>query len=92
MTLKRGGRNSHMTEIRFARNCARSLCTATAVRAAFLWVDTCRMVSPLAAFGEVKGSGHGCESGFRAIYDHTRRKRARMNTSDDPMANPSVMH
>ena len=49
------------------------------------------MVSPIAEFGGVKGSGYGRESGFQAIYDYTRPKTIWMNTSDEPMANPFVM-
>ncbi len=75
----------------FTTNGARSLRMAEAVRAGIVWVNTYRVVSPIAEFGGVKGSGYGRESGFQAIYDYTRPKTVWMNTSDEPMANPFVM-
>ena len=75
----------------FTQNSARSLRMAGAVRAGIVWVNTYRVVSPIAEFGGVKGSGYGRESGFQAIYDYTRPKTIWMNTSDDPMASPFVM-
>ena len=75
----------------FTRDSARSLRMADAVRAGIVWVNTYRVVSPIAEFGGVKGSGYGRESGFQAMYDYTRPKTIWMNTSDAPMANPFVM-
>ncbi|WP_108862267.1 aldehyde dehydrogenase [Ruegeria sp. Alg231-54] len=75
----------------FTRDSARSLRMAGAVRAGIVWVNTYRVVSPIAEFGGNKGSGYGRESGFQAIYDYTRPKTIWMNTSDEPMANPFVM-
>ena len=75
----------------FTTNSARSLRMASAVRAGIVWVNTYRVVSPIAEFGGIKGSGYGRESGFQAIYDYTRPKTVWMNTSDEPMANPFVM-
>ena len=75
----------------FTRDSARSLRMANAVRAGIVWVNTYRVVSPIAEFGGVKGSGYGRESGFQAMYDYTRPKTIWMNTSDEPMANPFVM-
>ncbi|WP_120501675.1 aldehyde dehydrogenase [Roseovarius sp. EL26] len=75
----------------FTRDSARSLRMADAVRAGIVWVNTYRVVSPIAEFGGVKGSGYGRESGLQAMYDYTRPKTVWMNTSDEPMANPFVM-
>lgn len=75
----------------FTQNSARSLRMADAVRAGIVWVNTYRVVSPIAEFGGIKGSGYGRESGFQAMYDYTRPKTVWMNTSDEPMANPFVM-
>jgi acyl-CoA reductase-like NAD-dependent aldehyde dehydrogenase len=75
----------------FTKDSARSLRMAGSVRAGIVWVNTYRVVSPIAEFGGVKGSGYGRESGFQAIYDYTRPKTIWMNTSDEPMANPFVM-
>ena len=75
----------------FTRDSARSLRMASAVQAGIVWINTYRVVSPIAEFGGIKGSGYGRESGFQAIYDYTRPKTVWMNTSDEPMANPFVM-
>ncbi len=75
----------------FTRDGARSLRVADAVRSGIVWVNTYRVVSPIAEFGGVKGSGYGRESGMQAMYDYTRPKTIWMNTSDEPMANPFVM-
>ena len=75
----------------FTQNSARSLRMANSVHAGIVWVNTYRVVSPIAEFGGVKGSGYGRESGFQAIYDYTRTKTIWINTSDEPMANPFVM-
>ncbi len=75
----------------FTSDSARSLRVAKAVEAGIVWVNTYRVVSPIAEFGGVKGSGYGRESGFQAMYDYTRPKTIWMNTSSAPMTNPFVM-
>ena len=66
----------------FTRDGARQMRMAAAVRAGIVWINTYRAVSPIAAFGGVKGSGYGRESGFQAMYDYTRPKTMWVNTSD----------
>ena len=75
----------------FTRDGARSLRVAKAIRAGIVWVNTYRVVSPIAEFGGFKGSGYGRESGFQAIFDYTRPKTIWVNTSSEPLANPFVM-
>ena len=75
----------------FTRSNARALRVSRAVRAGIVWVNTYRVVSPIAEFGGMKTSGYGRESGFQAVYDYTRPKTVWMNTSDEPMANPFQM-
>ena len=75
----------------FSRDGARSLRVAKAIRAGIVWVNTYRVVSPIAEFGGYKHSGYGRESGFQAIFDYTRPKTIWVNTSSEPMANPFVM-
>ncbi|MEO9575590.1 MAG: aldehyde dehydrogenase [Tateyamaria sp.] len=75
----------------FTKDSARSMRMAGAVQAGIVWVNTYRVVSPIAEFGGVKGSGYGRESGFQAIYDYTRPKTIWVNTSDEPISNPFVM-
>ena len=61
------------------------------LRAGIVWVNTYRVVSPIAPFGGYKESGYGRESGMQAVYDYTRPKTVWINTSDAPLANPFVM-
>jgi acyl-CoA reductase-like NAD-dependent aldehyde dehydrogenase len=75
----------------FTRDGARSLRVSRAIRAGIVWVNTYRVVSPIAEFGGFKDSGYGRESGMQAVYDYTRPKTVWVNTSSEPMANPFVM-
>lgn len=75
----------------FTRDGARQMRMARAIRAGIVWINTYRVVSPIAAFGGVKGSGYGRESGFQAMFDYTRPKTIWVNTSSEPIANPFVM-
>ena len=75
----------------FTRDGARSLRVTKRLRAGIVWVNTYRVVSPIAEFGGFKESGYGRESGMQAIYDYTRPKTVWINTSSEPLANPFVM-
>ena len=75
----------------FTASNARALRMTKALRAGIVWVNTYRVVSPIAEFGGFKDSGYGRESGLQAVYDYTRPKTVWINTSDEPMANPFVM-
>ncbi len=75
----------------FTRDSARALRMSKSVRAGIVWVNTYRVISPVAEFGGMKASGYGRESGFQAVYDYTRPKTVWMNTSDEPLANPFQM-
>ena len=75
----------------FTKNIGRALRVTKSLRAGIVWVNTYRMVSPMAPFGGYKDSGYGRESGLEAIYDYTRSKTVWLNTSPDPIADPFVM-
>ena len=75
----------------FTQNGARAMRMTKSLRAGIVWVNTYRVVSPIAEFGGYKESGYGRESGMQAIYDYTRPKTAWINISDEAMANPFVM-
>ncbi len=75
----------------FSENSARAMRVAQAIDAGIVWVNTYRVVSPIAEFGGNRGSGYGRESGFQAMYDYTRPKTIWLNTSSEPMSNPFVM-
>jgi len=72
----------------FTRDSARSLRMARAIRAGIVWVNTYRVISPIAEFGGCKTSGYGRESGLQAVYAYTRPKTVWINTSDTPLASP----
>lgn len=74
----------------FTRDSARSIRVAEAVKAGIVWVNTYRVISPVAEFGGMKNSGYGRESGFQAVLDYTRPKAVWMNTSDQPLASQFV--
>lgn len=74
----------------FTRDGARSLRMSRRVRAGIIWVNTYRVISPIAAFGGMQMSGYGREAGMQAMYDYSRPKTVWMNTSDTPLANPFV--
>ena len=75
----------------FTADGARSLRMTNALRAGIVWVNTYRVVSPIAEFGGFKESGYGRESGMQAIYDYSRPKTVWLNMSTEPMTNPFVM-
>jgi aldehyde dehydrogenase (NAD+) len=74
----------------FTRDGARALRLSKAVRAGIVWVNTYRVISPVAEFGGVGQSGYGRESGFQAVYDYTRPKTVWINTSSDPLPSQFV--
>jgi acyl-CoA reductase-like NAD-dependent aldehyde dehydrogenase len=61
---------------------------ARRIRAGIIWINTYRVISPIAEFGGMKTSGYGRESGMQAVYDYTRPKTVWMNLSTTPIANP----
>jgi acyl-CoA reductase-like NAD-dependent aldehyde dehydrogenase len=75
----------------FTRDVGRAMRVAKQVRAGIVWINTYRVVSPIAEFGGFKNSGYGREGGLQAIYDYTRPKTVWLNTSQEPIANPFVM-
>ena len=72
----------------FTRDSARSLRMVKAIKAGIVWVNTYRVISPVAEFGGMKNSGYGRESGMQAMVDYTRPKTVRMNMSDEPLSSP----
>ena len=74
----------------FTRDNARALRMINKIKAGIVWVNTYRVVSPIAEAGGMKYSGYGRESGLQAIYDYTRTKTAWMSTSSEPLGNQFV--
>ena len=72
----------------FTRDGARAMRMANRIKAGIVWLNTYRVISPIAEFGGMKTSGYGRESGLQAGYDYTRPKTVWMNLSEDPLGNP----
>ena len=75
----------------FTQDVGRALRVSDAIHSGIVWVNTYRVISPIAPFGGFKLSGPGRESGLDAINDYTRTKTVWINTSSEPMANPFLM-
>ncbi|SEI20677.1 aldehyde dehydrogenase (NAD+) [Rhizobium tibeticum] len=75
----------------FTQNLTRAHRLMKGLRAGIVWVNTYRVVSPIAPFGGFGLSGHGREGGMAAALDYTRTKTIWLRTSDDPIADPFVM-
>ena len=69
----------------FTCNNGRAIRLTEKIKAGIVWVNTYRVISPVAEFGGVKTSGYGRESGFQAVLDYTRPKTVWINTSDTPL-------
>jgi len=74
----------------FTKDNARAMRMTKALQAGIVWVNTYRVISPIAEFGGMKGSGYGREAGFQAMYEYSRAKTVWMNTSDEPLASQFV--
>ena len=61
------------------------------IRAGVVWVNTYRVVSPIAPFGGFGLSGQGREGGVEAALEYTRTKTVWLRTSDAPIPDPFVM-
>lgn len=72
----------------FTKDGARGVRMAHRIKAGIIWLNTYRVISPIAEFGGIKNSGYGRESGLQAIFDYTRPKTVWMNLSEEPIANP----
>ena len=75
----------------YTSNLARSMRVSKAIRAGIVFVNTYRLISPMAPFGGIKDSGYGKEAGIESIKDYTRIKTTWYNSSDKPMADPFTM-
>ncbi len=75
----------------FTRDLTRAHRMIRRIRAGIVWVNTYRVVSPIAPFGGHGLSGHGREGGLAAALDYTTVKTVWLRTSDDPIPDPFVM-
>ncbi len=75
----------------FSENNGTALRVSKAVRAGILFVNTYRLISPVAPFGGFKNSGFGRESGMEVIKDYSRIKTTWINTSKQVMGDPFII-
>jgi acyl-CoA reductase-like NAD-dependent aldehyde dehydrogenase len=75
----------------YTSSLARSMRVSKSIRAGIVFVNTYRLISPMAPFGGIKDSGYGKEAGIESIKDYTRIKTTWYNSSDKPMADPFTM-
>jgi (Z)-2-((N-methylformamido)methylene)-5-hydroxybutyrolactone dehydrogenase len=75
----------------YTANLGRSMRVSKAVRAGIVFVNTYRLISPMAPFGGIKDSGYGKEAGIESIKEYTRIKTTWYNSSDKPMTDPFTM-
>lgn len=75
----------------FTQNLARAHRVSSRIRSGICWVNTYRVISPIAPFGGFNQSGYGREAGLESVLDYTRTRTTWINTSGAPMSNPFVM-
>ena len=75
----------------YTSNFARGLRVSKAIRAGIVFINTYRLISPMAPFGGLKDSGYGKEAGIDSIKEYTRIKTTWYNSSDKPMSDPFTM-
>ncbi|MFT5656963.1 MAG: acyl-CoA reductase-like NAD-dependent aldehyde dehydrogenase [Gammaproteobacteria bacterium] len=75
----------------FTNNLSRAHRMIRGIQAGIVWVNTYRVVSPIAPFGGQGMSGHGREGGLDAVLDYTKVKTVWLRTSDDLIPDPFVM-
>ena len=75
----------------YTSNFARGLRVSKAIRAGIVFINTYRLISPMAPFGGLKDSGYGKEAGIESIKEYTRIKTTWYNSSEKPMSDPFTM-
>ncbi|WP_415313025.1 aldehyde dehydrogenase [Candidatus Pelagibacter sp. Uisw_106] len=75
----------------YSSNLGRGMRVSKAVRAGIVFVNTYRLISPMAPFGGIKDSGYGKEAGIESIKEYTRIKTTWYNSSEKPMTDPFTM-
>ncbi len=75
----------------FTENNGVALRVSKNVRAGIVFVNTYRLISPVAPFGGFKNSGFGRESGMETIKDYSSIKTTWINTSTKSIEDPFVV-
>ena len=72
----------------FTENNGIAMRVSKAVQAGIVFVNTYRLISPVAPFGGFKNSGYGRESGLEAMKDYSNIKTTWISTSAEPLSDP----
>ena len=75
----------------FTTNLTRAHRVSKRIKSGIVWINTYRVVSPLAPFGGFGLSGHGREGGTSAALEYTTTRTVWLRTSDEPISDPFVM-
>ena len=75
----------------FTKDLSRAHRVSKEIKAGICWINTYRVISPIAAFGGFNQSGYAREAGKQSILDYTRTKTTWINISGEPMKNPFIM-
>ncbi|MEQ4962265.1 aldehyde dehydrogenase [Enterobacter hormaechei] len=75
----------------FTQNLTRAHRVTRRLRSGVVWLNTYRVVSPLAPFGGYGKSGFGREGGIDAALEYTTTKTVWLRTSDEPIDDPFIM-
>ena len=75
----------------FTKNISRAHRMIRAIRSGVVWVNTYRVISPMAPFGGFGESGYGREGGIQSLLDYMRTKSVWINTSEEPIPDPFKM-
>ena len=75
----------------YTSNFSRGLRVSKAIRAGIVFINTYRLISPMAPFGGLKDSGYGKEAGIESIKEYTRVKTTWYNSSEKPIDDPFTM-
>ena len=75
----------------FTENNGVALRLSKNVRVGIVFVNTYRLISPIAPFGGFKNSGFGRESGMEAIKDYSNIKTTWISTSKESVGDPFIV-
>ena len=70
----------------FTENNGIAMRVSKAVQAGIVFVNTYRLISPVAPFGGFKNSGYGRESGLEVMKDYSNIKTTWISTSTEPLS------
>ena len=75
----------------FTENNGIAMRVSKAVEAGIVFVNTYRLISPVAPFGGFKNSGYGRESGLEVMKDYSNTKTTWINTSTKEIDDPFII-